>query len=154
MAKSVCLSSLSRTIFSQVLLDDRRSYIPPGEFDPPFISNPSGAPIYVTKSVKIGETMRAAGLGRVIATGPKSKFKVGDVVTGLLGLSFRSTHFRVVLKIYGKAGPTMFCSMTSVWRKSSMFSPPMIRPVYLRFVVVSLRRLNCWISSVCSERQV
>ncbi|KAL5526584.1 hypothetical protein ACEPAF_8308 [Sanghuangporus sanghuang] len=45
-------------------LNDRRSYIPP---------------------VQIGETMRAAGLGKVVATGPNSKFKVGDVVSGLLG---------------------------------------------------------------------
>ncbi|EJD06584.1 alcohol dehydrogenase [Fomitiporia mediterranea MF3/22] len=45
-------------------LNDRRSYIPP---------------------VQIGEVMRAGGLGTVVAAGPNSKFKTGDIVTGLLG---------------------------------------------------------------------
>lgn len=45
-------------------LRDTRSYVPP---------------------VKIGEVMRAAGLGTVVETGPGSQFSVGDVVYGLFG---------------------------------------------------------------------
>ncbi|KAJ8515676.1 hypothetical protein ONZ45_g6960 [Pleurotus djamor] len=45
-------------------LKDARSYLPP---------------------VKIGETMRAMGLGVVVKAGPGSKFKVGDNVTGAFG---------------------------------------------------------------------
>lgn len=44
-------------------LVDTRSYIPP---------------------VKIGEVMRAAGLGRVVET-RSDRYKVGDLVHGLLG---------------------------------------------------------------------
>lgn len=45
-------------------LNDTRSYIPP---------------------VKIGEIMRAVGLGKVVEVGASSGFKVGDVVRGAFG---------------------------------------------------------------------
>lgn len=45
-------------------LNDSRSYIPP---------------------VQIGETMRAIGLGKVVEAGSESKFKVGDLVRGMIG---------------------------------------------------------------------
>ena len=45
-------------------LRDTRSYLPP---------------------VKIGETMRAEGLGTVIQVGSDSKFKLGDIVKGTFG---------------------------------------------------------------------
>jgi hypothetical protein len=45
-------------------LNDTRSYIEP---------------------VKIGEVMRASGVATVVATGPGSKFRVGDTVSGVVG---------------------------------------------------------------------
>jgi len=47
-------------------LNDTRSYVPP---------------------VQIGEVMRAGGLGVVIETGEGSKFKVGETVSGVFGMS-------------------------------------------------------------------
>lgn len=45
-------------------LNDARSYIPP---------------------VKIGEVMRAVGLGKVVEVGKNTNFKVGDAVRGVFG---------------------------------------------------------------------
>ena len=46
------------------LIDNKRAYVPP---------------------VKLGEVMRAVGLGVVVKLGEGSKFSVGDEVSGLLG---------------------------------------------------------------------
>jgi NADPH-dependent curcumin reductase CurA len=35
--------------------------------------------------VKLGDVMRAAGLATVVAAGPSSKFRAGDVVYGVVG---------------------------------------------------------------------
>ena len=47
-------------------LNDKRSYLPP---------------------VQIGEVMRAGGIGLVLEAGPGSKFKKGDAVRGMFGMS-------------------------------------------------------------------
>ena len=40
----------------------------------------------MTESVKIGEVMRAAGIGIVQEAGPGSKYSSGDVVYGMFGV--------------------------------------------------------------------
>ena len=38
--------------------------------------------------VKIGDVMRGSGIGIIVEAGPSSRFKAGDVVDGLIGLSY------------------------------------------------------------------
>ena len=68
-------------------LRDARSYLPP---------------------VKIGEVMRANGLGVVVSVGEGSMFKKGDLVSGLFGASMRMVPFlSVASSCYPQDGQSM-----------------------------------------------
>ena len=57
-------------------LNDARSYVPP---------------------VKIGEVMRAQGLGTVIEVGDGSEFRVGQLVRGTFGESLSSKSLKILI---------------------------------------------------------
>lgn len=67
-------------------LNDARSYIPP---------------------VKIGEVMRAVGLGKVVEVGKNANFKVGDAVRGVFGECRCLRLWLLVLKLQIKVGLNM-----------------------------------------------
>lgn len=72
--------------------------------------------------VKIGETMRAGGLGSVIAVGTAVKsLKLGDKVEGILGGSYVLMNRCLVLTAqYWQAGrSTLFCRK-SIYRSESL----------------------------------
>ena len=81
---------------------------------------------HISTIVQIGEVMRAAGLGKVVASGPDSKFKVGDLVSGIVGAftvsGFASVkHVAKVESSVLQVGLSMRCLRTNNWRNWSMF---------------------------------
>ena len=67
-----------------------------------------------TPPVKLGEVMRAAGLGVVVGVGEGSKFSVGDEVSGVVGEYYdQITFYTQANGVYLQAGGSTLSSTTS-----------------------------------------